>query len=371
VISTFHEADGVVGDLGGGSLELIEVKDGAAGAGVSLKLGSLALMDASDRSPKTAVKIAREALAEAAPLDALRGRTFFAVGGTWRSLAKLHMHQRSYPLDIMHGYVIPARDAMDFAALVECVDSEALVSVGVVSQQRRPSLAYGAVALEEIIRRGKPARIVVSIGGLREGLLFDRLDAATRARDPLIEAARNYNLLRSRSPRHGEDLIHWTDAFFHASGLNETAEEKRLRHAACLFGDIGWRTSPDHRAGLAMDLLANTPTMGVDHPGRAYLGMAVAYRHIGMDKDVNPQIRSLATPRLLDRARILGALQRVAYIVSASSPDVLQRVKLTCPKGQLRLTLPPDLADLAGERLNGRLKQLARLLGRTPTLAIE
>ncbi len=370
VISTFHEADGVVGDLGGGSLELVDVKNGAAGQGVSLKLGSLALMDASGRSPKTAAKIARDALAQAAPLEGLKGRTFYAVGGTWRSLAKLHMRQRSYPLEVMHGYVIPARDALDFAALVERVDSEALVSVGVVSAQRRPSLAYGAVALEEIIRRGKPSRVVISIGGLREGLLYDRLDAATRARDPLLEAARAYNLLRSRSPRHGEDMILWTDQFFVASALNETAEEKRLRHAACLFGDIGWRTSPDHRAVLALDLLANTPTMGLDHAGRAYLGMAVAYRHIGLDEDVNPLIRSLATPRLMDRARILGALQRVAYIVSASMPGVLPRVKLTCPKGRLLLTLPPDLADLAGDRVYGRLKQLGRLLGRAPAIDI-
>jgi len=370
VISTFHDADGVVGDLGGGSLELIDVKGGRPGSGVSLKLGALALMDASGGSPKAAVKIARAALADPGPLDMLRGRTFYAVGGTWRALAKLHMHQRNYPLEVMHGYEIPARDALDFASLVERVDSEALVAVGVVSQQRRPSLAYGAVALEEIIKRGKPSRVIISIGGVREGLLFDRLDAATRAQDPLLEAARAYNLLRSRSPGHGEDMIPWTDAFFASSQLHETAEEKRLRHAACLYGDIGWRTSPDHRAGLAMDLLANTPTMGVDHAGRAYLGMAVAYRHIGMDEDVSPLIRGLATPRLMDRARIMGALQRVAYIISASTPGVLPRVKLTCARGELLLTLPPDLADLAGERLNGRLKQLARLLGRKPTLAV-
>ncbi|MCW2315341.1 exopolyphosphatase / guanosine-5'-triphosphate,3'-diphosphate pyrophosphatase [Rhodoblastus acidophilus] len=370
VISTIHQADGVVGDLGGGSLELIDIKDGRPGPGVSLKLGALALMDASGASPKAAAKIARAALAEAAPLEGLRGRTFYAVGGTWRALAKLHMHQRNYPLGVMHGYEIPARDALDFATLVERVDCEALVAVGVVSQQRRPSLAYGAVALEEIIRRGKPARVVVSIGGVREGLLYNQLDAATRALDPLLEAARTYNLLRSRAPGHGEDMIHWTDAFFASSQLNETAEEKRLRHAACLYGDIGWRTSPDHRADFAMDLLANTPTMGVDHPGRAYLGMAVAYRHIGMEEDVNPLIRGLATPRLMDRARIMGALQRVAYIVSASTPGVLPRVKLTCARGELLLTLPPDLADLAGERLNGRLKQLARLLGRKPILAV-
>jgi exopolyphosphatase/guanosine-5'-triphosphate,3'-diphosphate pyrophosphatase len=370
VISTIHQADGVVGDLGGGSLELIDVKNGATGEGVSLKLGSLALMDAAGCSVKNAQRIAKLELAEAAPLDFLRGRTFYAVGGTWRSLAKLHMRQRNYPLEVMHGYIIPARDAADFASLVERVDTEALVSVGAISSQRRPALAYGAVVLEEIIRRGKPGKVVISIGGLREGLLYESLSPEMQARDPLLEAAREYNLLRSRSPQHGEDLIGWSDAFMESSRIDETAEEKRLRHAACLYGDIGWRTSPDYRSELALNLLANTPMVGVDHAGRAYLGMAVAYRHLGMGEDVNPQIRSLASPRLMDRARIIGAIQRVAYIVSASMPGVLPRVKMRCVTGKVVLTLPPDLADLAGERLNNRLKHLARLIGRTPSIVI-
>jgi exopolyphosphatase/guanosine-5'-triphosphate,3'-diphosphate pyrophosphatase len=322
-------------------------------------------MDSSGRSPKNALRIAREQLADAAPLDGLRGRTFYAVGGTWRSLAKLHMRQCNYPLEVMHGYVIPARDAADFASLVERVDTDSLVAVGAISAQRRPALAYGAVVLEEIIRRGRPGKVVISTGGLREGLLYEQLSDSLRARDPLMEAAREYNLLRSRAPGHGEDLIGWCDAFMASSHIEETEEEKRLRRAACLFGDIGWRTSPDYRSELALNLLANLPIVGVDHPDRAYLGMAVAYRHLSQGEDVAPQIRSLATPRLMDRARILGALQRVAYIISASMPDVLPRTPLLCVKGELRLTLPPDLADLAGDRLAGRMKQLAKLIGRS------
>ena len=99
--------------------------------------------------------------------------------------------------------------------------------------------------------------------------------------------------------------------------------------------------------------------------------MAVAYRHLGVDEDVSPQMRGLATPRLMDRARILGVVQRVAYILSASSPGVLPRTKLLCAKGKVTLTLPRDLADLAGERLNVRMKQLARLIGRAHEIAIE
>ena len=116
VVSSIHKADGVVGDLGGGSLELTEVKDGKAAYGLTLPLGGLSLMDLSERSPKKAAKIVRETLVERqAAAGALPGRTFYAVGGTWRALARLHMRQRQYPMNVMHNYVIPSRDALEFA----------------------------------------------------------------------------------------------------------------------------------------------------------------------------------------------------------------------------------------------------------------
>src|SRR5262249_58150386 len=85
-----------------------------------------------------------------------------------------------------------------------------------------------------------------SVLGVREGLLYSLLNARERARDPLISAAADLNVLRSRSPGHGEELIAWTDRFMASSGLEETADERRLRHAACLLGDIGWRAHPDY-----------------------------------------------------------------------------------------------------------------------------
>ena len=119
VVSSIHKADGVVGDLGGGSLELTDVKGGDAAYGLTLPLGGLSLMDLSERSPKKAAKIVRETLSNVKLLHGLPGRTFYAVGGTWRALARLHMRQRQYPMNVMHNYVIPSRDALEFARLVE------------------------------------------------------------------------------------------------------------------------------------------------------------------------------------------------------------------------------------------------------------
>ena len=303
-------------------------------------------------------------------LDKLKGRTFYAVGGTWRSLAKLHMVQRNYPLNVMHGYVIPARDAADFAHLVERVNVDALVAIESVSSGRRPLLAYGAAVLEEIIRIAQPKEIVVSALGLREGLLFDRLSAADRARDPLLEAARDLNVLRSRAPRHGEDLCAWTDAFMRSTHIEETNEERRLRHAACLLSDIGWRAHPDYRGEQALNIIANAAFVSIDHSGRAFLALAATYRHMSADHNVAPHLRTLASARLLDRAHILGAATRVAYAITAAMPDVLPRAPLLCRKNKLIFSMPTAFAPLANERLSGRLNALARLIGREPEIRI-
>ena len=370
VVSSIYRPDGIVGDLGGGSLELIDVDGHRLGDGITLPLGGLTLMDASKNSTREAERIAREALRRWDGLERLKGRSFYAIGGTWRALAKLHMRQRNYPLNVMHGYTIPAREAGDFATLVERVQVEALTSIGSVPAARRPLLAYGAVVLEEIIRRARPKDVVISALGVREGLLYERLDEATRRRDPLLVAARELNTLRSRSPQHGEDLCAWTDGFLESTRLGEEEDDCRLRHAACLLADIGWRAHPDYRGEQSLNIIAHAAFVGIDHGGRAFLALSAAFRHMGIDDDVSPQIRVLVSPRMLDRARILGAAMRVAYLLSAAMPGILTRVPMVCEKGRMVLTLPPDLADLASDRLLNRMKQLARLLGRDPQIVV-
>jgi exopolyphosphatase/guanosine-5'-triphosphate,3'-diphosphate pyrophosphatase len=366
VLSSIHEPDGVVGDLGGGSLELIDIGQGRVGRGVTLPLGGLSLMDMSERSPKKATKFVRDALAKAKPLDQLEGRTFYAVGGTWRALARLHMRQRQYPLNVMHNYVIPSRDALEFAKLVERIEAEALLSIEFVSAARRPLLAYGAVVLEEIIRRAAPKEIVMSALGVREGLLYQRLSQAERELDPLLVASQEFNMLRSRAPRHGEELFGWTSLLMESTHLEETPDDVRLRHAACLLSDVGWRAHPDYRGEQSMNLIANAALIGVDHPGRAFLALAASYRHLSGDQDVGPHLRSVVPARMLDRARILGAAMRVAYIISAAMPGVLPRAPMTCQRGKVLLTLPPDLAPLNSDRLQNRMRQFARLIGGDP-----
>ena len=371
VISGIHDPNGVAGDLGGGSLEVIDVRGTAIGVGETFPIGGLRLEEGSQKSIKKAEKIVAEALSRSSVLPGGEGRPFYAIGGTWRSLARLHMRQKGYPLHVMHQYSIKAGEASDFCRMVMRRDIDGLDSIDVVSRNCRPLLAYGAVVLDQVIKVMRPSEIVLSALGVREGHLFDLLPAAEKARDPLIVACEELAWLRSRSPGACE-LPPWSEMAFAAIGLDETAEEMRLRQAACLLADIGWRAHPEYRGEQSLNLIAHAAFIGVDHPGRAYLALANFYRHEGLiDEALSPHIRELASTRYMERARALGATLRVAHLISAGMPGVVGRTRIEARGKTLSLILPPDLAPLGGSRVERRLGQLAKLAGLEPAIVIE
>ena len=372
IVAGFENPDGIAGDLGGGSLELTEVKGREVGNGDSLLLGGLRLAAASRGSLKAAREIARNALETSSVIGGVQGRTFYAIGGTWRSLARLHMHDRGYKLHVMHEYRIDADELEEFLRLLVRGPLESFPGIEVVSKQRQVLLPFGASVLLEVLRAGKPRCVAISALGLREGLLYSKLPSSVQAEDPLFSAARELALLRSRSPAHGEELIDWTDGAMEALGLEETDEEKRLRAAACLLSDIGWRAHPDYRGEQSLNIISNAAFVGIDHPGRAYLALAVYYRHAGLsDEELGTGIRELAPMRYRERARALAAAFRVGYLISGAVEGVLPRTKLRRSADSIELILPRDLADLAGARLESRLKQLAVLDRCIPSIVID
>jgi exopolyphosphatase/guanosine-5'-triphosphate,3'-diphosphate pyrophosphatase len=371
VVSGIHYPDGIVGDLGGGSLELIDVRRNSVRSGVTLPLGGLALQDLSHKSLKRADRIVRDELAGQPQLTAGRGRTFYAVGGTWRALARIHIIQSGYPLQVMHGYSIPATDAVDFARrLRRLVAANLLADIELVADARRPLLTYAALVLEHIVRVAKPKTIVFSTFGVREGLLHEKLSEAERNKDGLICAAEELNRLLSRSARHARELIEWTDRLVRVVRLRETEEDRRLRHTACLLSDIGWRVHPDHRGEQTLSLITNANFGAISHEGRAFVGLSVFYRYAGLSEENQPPLtmQELVSPAHLERARVLGAAFRVAHLISAARPGVLPATHFRTQGRKLMLVFEHRLGDLVADRVGGRFKQLARLVGRSGSI---
>ena len=360
VLCGFWKPDGVVGDLGGGSLELIDIKGTSLGAGETFPLGGLRLSEEAGGSVRAAQRIAAERLAQSKSLARLEGRALYAVGGTWRSVARLHMAQNDYPISTIHNYEIAAGEALDFCRSLLTAKLDAADHIAVVSTKRRPLLPMGAAVLAELLEIGKPDKVIVSALGVREGMMFRQLSQAAQSSDPLLLACEELALTRARSPRHSVELIDWTSAIFTGFEMEESETERRLRSAACLLADIGWRAHPDYRGDQAIAIVANSAFIGIDHPGRGYLALALYYRYAGLSDGTDmPHIRELASSRLKARARLVGACFRVAYVISPGQAGVLPRTPITVEGERLVLTLPRDLAGLDGERLRRRLDQLA------------
>jgi exopolyphosphatase/guanosine-5'-triphosphate,3'-diphosphate pyrophosphatase len=371
VVSGIHTPDGIVGDLGGGSLELIDLHGSRIRKGVTLPLGSLALQDLSHKSLKRAERIVKTELSGVPQLKSGQGRTFYAVGGTWRALARIHIMQSGYPLGVMHGYSISAAEALDFARRLRRLASQnMLADVEAIADARRPLLTYAALVLEHVILVAKPKSIVFSTFGVREGLLYSRLPAPERAKDGLISAARELNELLSRSALHAEELTEWTDRLVRVVKLRETGEDRRLRHAACLLSDIGWRVHPDYRGEQTLSLIIHGNFGSISHQGRAFVALSVFYRYAGLGEHNEPPaaIRGLLSPPMIERARLLGAAFRVAHLISAARPAVLPATHFRTSGRRLMLVFEHKLVDLVADRVGSRFKQLARLVGRSGSI---
>jgi len=373
VVAGWPDFHGMVGDLGGGSLELSTIDAGVDTGGESFELGVIRLQDDSGLDPSKAATIARGRLKESSLKARKSGGMFCAIGGTWRTLAKIHQKLRGYPLHMVQHYRVPTEDMIKLCAEVVAASSSGKVYPGseYSSTSRRDLVPYGAAVLGEVLRIGGFDEVAFSAQGVREGFLYGRLDAAERNIDPLVQGAEELSILRSRSPGHAHDLFEFTSKYISVAGLSETEKDLRLRRVACLVADLGWRTHPDYRAEQSIDAVVYGSLTGIDHPERAFLAEVLAVRYAGIKhKGVEAPVLGLLTPDDAQRARMVGALYRVGYPMSAAMPGVLPRVNFAVEAGTLLLLLPADLAFLDGEHLRGRLEQFAGVVGHRASMVV-
>nr|WP_321456831.1 Ppx/GppA phosphatase family protein [uncultured Cohaesibacter sp.] len=364
VVSAMLDPVGVVGDLGGGSLELISIDGKELGTGATHPLGGLRLVDMSEGSVKQAQKLAKSELETSEQLEALEGKTFYAIGGTWRAFGKLHMSSVGYPLNVMHHYEIAADEALEFCRQCMRDDIEDFSGIGAVSKSRRSLLPFGAAVLHEVIKKGKPRRIVFSSIGVREGHLFELLPKEVQDEDPLLSACEDLCTLRSRSPQYAHELASWMDRVYEALEVEETAYEKRLRRAACLLTDMGWRAHPDYRGTQSLNVIAHSTFIGIDHPGRAFLAMSNYFRHEGLSgSNLSVRMSDMSNLHLRSMARLTGAAQRLAHAAVGDLPGVLDRIDLRLVDDTVVMTIPDDLQNLKHSKLERRFSSFVRLLG--------
>jgi exopolyphosphatase / guanosine-5'-triphosphate,3'-diphosphate pyrophosphatase len=360
VLSAVPDADGIVGDLGGGSLELTRVADCRVLDRASFPLGVLRI--AAMRSAKAGLdRLVAEQLARAPWLKAARGLPLYLVGGSWRALARVDMALSAYPLPIVHQYVMAPSAAPRLARTVAESSREQLRLVPSLSGSRIAMLGEASALLAVLVRELQSRSLTVSAYGLREGLMFATLPESLRREDPLIAACREEAEVQGRFPEHGELLDRWIAPLFPGGS------DARLRLAACLLGDTGWRANPEFRAERAFETGAHGNWVGIDARGRVLLGQAL-FTAFGGGADSLGGLAALAGEQDLRRAVHWGLAIRLGQRLSGGVAAPLRRSALKVEGKSLVLTLPPEDRELYGDAVDKRFRQLATAMELEPRL---
>lgn len=359
VLSDNPHANGYVGDLGGGSLEIIRVKDGLLGERISLPLGTLRHTVIAGKTAKQIAQMVSDSLKQTnggRGFEIENGLPFYLIGGSWRCFARLHMQVSGYPLTILSNYQMPPTAPAELTALVN--NPAELAQTKVVSSSRAVALPGATALLAALVRLFEPVRLVTSIYGLREGLLFDQLSAADRLHDPLIAAARFEGERLARFPFHGDMLADWIAPVF----ADQSETDTRLCRAACLLADSVWNVNPEYRADHALDLALDGSWPGVVASDRAIIAAALWTVHAGK-RPLPPLLGLLATPGELAQAVIWGLAIRLAQRIDGGTGGALADSKINGDNDVLVLHLTRQSARLKSNTLTRRLQALGDALG--------
>lgn len=358
VLSAIPNADGVMADLGGGSLDLSRLQNRSVTHTGSIAIGAIKARALSEAGSGALEDTLRKGMKPLDWLSQSEGRPLYLVGGPWRALARVHMHVHRYPLPVLARYRIAPEGAAGLADTISGMTTAALKNIPEMPSSRVPLLHATAQLMEVLAMLLKPSVFVICPYGLREGLMFDALSPEDRALDPLAEGVAFATADHQQPPGFGNAMAKWLDQMF----STEPESLRRLRRAVCQIAGVGWSSTPGFRALTGEEMALHGNWIGISAAERAMMAMAL---HVGLggDLDVPSGLKPLADAAQLETGRNWGLAVRVADRLAGGSAEILATSRPEISGGVLTLHLEKPHAALDEPTLRRRLQRLVTGLG--------
>ena len=362
IVGAFPGAKGVVADLGGGSLELVHVAGSRCERGASLPFGTLWLPQLRAVGPGTFARRVKRALV-ATEWHCTEGEALYLVGGSHRALARLAIHQLNWPLDDPHGFELSLEAAQHVCR--SALHGGVPATLQGISASRLAALPNTAALLSVLLREIRPSSVVFSAWGLREGLIYQRLDKAEQAKDPLIEGVGAFAESMGCTRETGAMVGQWIGD---AAGTQDSAPVN-LRLVASMLILAAQRIEPNLRLAHALDWALHKRWIGLEDTGRAMIAACVV-GNSGRG-EIPDELARLASQSQLHTAFTWGLAIRLCRRFSGLSPVVLANSALTAGSGELVLSVHPSFTALLNEGTEKDLRNLAEGLGLQPCVRLR
>ncbi len=358
VLLGWPQADGIVSDLGGASMELARIKNRSVTNCMTSQIGALLIGKRFNSSDEMRCYVDTEVREMHARLP-LQDKEIFLVGGSWRAIARLDMERRSYPLRVLNDYELSSQSALQTVAWLlhdDCQQAAARIGV---SRERFRLLPNAGIVLQALIDSFQPRKFVVSAHGIREGIIFEQMPQHLQLCDPLIEACKHAERATARLPGYGDYLYDFILPLFRS----QSSESLRLIHAACLLHDVSWRAHPDYRAIACFENATRANLCGLDHAGRVFLAVALYHRYKSPGDSRRVQdLQSILSSEKIQLAFQVGKAMRFGAMLTVVSPEGLGRLKFKPRKLVLSLQIPRGFKTIWGGIAEERFDAVANAM---------
>ena len=377
----------VVVDIGGGSVQIVRARQRTATHKTSLPLGAITLTtDFLNRDKPTNKQIRTLEQHIAANLGALSwlngqdeadahslggnpasgsaGRrngafshngkpVLIGIGGTVRNLAKIYRHKTGYPLDLLHGMILPIGAVEEIYAVLRKLSLEDRRKVPGLSTKRADIIVAGAAVVCGLAKEIGASALAISGRGLREGLFLNHVLGGDLVEplvpDPALFATTNlmryYNVDESHANHVADLALSLFDQLAPVHRLDGST--RRLLKIAALLHDVGVAVNYYNHDEHGFYLLTRTGIDGLTHRELLIVACLVAVHNgnVGPLKRW-PEYRSLLEKRDLAAVTKLGAILQLSEALDRSESRLVEaaRCKISNDRRKivLRLNADPD-----------------------------
>lgn len=350
--------DGAVLDLGGGSMQLVRVRERRADKLASWPLGAVRMTERfGDDLDALRDHVAAE-LADGAGWLPKAGRRLVGIGGTVRNLAAATQAAAGLPSMGVQGFGVTPSALDELVDRLAALPPSERAKVRGIKPGRADVILAGAVVIQTVLREGGFDVLEVTEAGLREGVFFSEHLGED---PPLFDDIRRESVL-NLAAQYQVDPAHTAHVAALALGIFDSLAadgvftgdpiERQLLWAACMLHDIGMRVDYDDHHKHSRYLILNAGLPGYSPVEVALIAQAARYHRKGMS-ELGPYAK-LAGPgddRRLDR---LAVLLRLGEDLERSRDQSVTAARVAVRHGGVTLTLEADegleVARWAAER---------------------
>lgn len=355
VVNSLPLTEGLVVDLGGGSLELTRVRDRLHVVEASLPLGVVRLTEqylhGDPIKPREARALAAYIEAQLEGVRWLRSSApeqVVVLGGTMRALARMDQRRRAYPLDRLHGYPMSRRVVREWAEELLTRSLADRAKIKGLKGERADVIPAGAVVIAGLMNYLDAPSLIVSGQGLREGLFYEEFLREAPEQQapqtglphlppgithvPLIADLRafgiaNVSAIHNVDRSHGEHVCSLALTLFDQlhSLHHYGSEERELLNAASRLHDIGVSIDYYRHHLHSAYLIENADLPGFTQREIALIALLVRWHRHG-SPDVEP-FGAMLRKGDIERVQKLSAILRLAEDLERSRARAVQDVK--------------------------------------------